>query len=108
MHPHFLVFGIVITGLFSQAEFLDNLTITIEIVDPQVFQMSPTLAYHLQETPPGMLVKFVRPQMFGQVVDASAQERDLNLRGTGIRGVSAVGRDSVCFHVLVHQSPPFQ
>jgi hypothetical protein len=94
--------------LLTQSKLLDDLTIPIQIIDPQVFQMSPTLANHLQETPAGMLILLVRLQMFGQVVDASAQERYLNLRGTGIRGVSAVGRNRVRFLFLVHQSPPFQ
>jgi len=66
--------------LLPQAKLVHDLTIPVEIIDPEILQMTPTLADHLEETPAGMMVLLVRLQMFGQVVDTPAQERDLNLR----------------------------
>lgn len=66
--------------LLPQAKLLNDLTIPVQIIDPQVLQMTPALADHLEKSPPRMVVLLVRLQMFGQVVDAPAQQCDLNLR----------------------------
>jgi hypothetical protein len=79
-----LILRLTVAELLPQAELIDDLAVPVEIIDPKIFQMSTTLPDHLEKAPPGMMVLLVRLQMFGQVVDASAQERDLNLRGTGI------------------------
>ena len=59
---------------------LDQLAVAIGVLALQVIQESAALADELQQPAAGMMVLGVRLEMVGQVVDALAEECDLNFR----------------------------
>jgi len=70
--------------LFPYTELVYDLTVTVQIAFLQVIQMTAPLTNHFQETPPRMMVLFVRLQMLRQVANATAQDRNLNFRGARV------------------------
>ena len=83
--------------LLADTEFADDIAVAIGIVRLQVVQKAAALADQLQKTTPGSVVLTVRLEMFGQFADARTQYRDLNLRRTGVRIVSAEAFNQGCF-----------
>ena len=87
--------------LLTDTELLDNRTITIDVLLGQIAQQIATVTNHLQQTTAGMMVVGMLLQMLGQLVDASGQNRDLNLRRTGIGVMQLVSGDDLIFNVLL-------
>ena len=77
-------------GLAAQPEPADELTVAPHVPRAEVAELATTASHKLQEPAPRVVVVRVRAQVFGEVVDALGQERDLHLRGAG---VSLVGRE---------------
>ena len=68
----------------AQAERVDQLAVAVEVLALQVIEQRAALADHLQQATPAVVVLVVVLQVLGQVRDALGQERDLNLRRTGV------------------------
>src|ERR1017187_3645524 len=83
--------------LLADTEFADDVAVAIGIVRLQVVQKAAALADQLQKTAPGSVVLLVRLEVFGQFADARTQNRDLDLRRTGIRIVGAEAFNQGCF-----------
>ena len=83
--------------LLADTEFADDLAVAIGIVRLQVVQKAAALADQLQKTTPGSVVLDVRLEVFGQFADARTQNRDLDLRRTGILLVGAEVFNQGCF-----------
>ena len=58
-----------------------------------VVQQAAALADHLEEAAAGVVVLLVDLEVLGELSDALGEDGDLDLRGTGIRLVRAVGFD---------------
>ena len=67
-----------------QAEVLDQLPISLDVLFLQVVQEPPTPADEPQETPARVVVLLVRPEVLGELLDPARQERDLHLRRAGV------------------------
>jgi len=83
--------------LLANAEFLDNVLITLGIVVLEVVEQAATLADHHQETAAGGVILLVCLKMVRQFTDPFAKHRDLNLGAAGIVIVGAEPGNDVLF-----------
>lgn len=95
--------------LLTDAQLCDNRTVTLDVLFMQVVEHLTTLTNHLQKATTAVVVVLMNLQMLGQLDNASAQNRDLHLGGTGVGLVGAVRLDNGCFffladHGFVHLS----
>ncbi len=77
-------------SLATQSQFCNQGPVTLHILFLEVPEQSPPLTDHHEQTSPAVMILFMGLQMLGEVVDALSQQRNLDLRGTGVRGVRAV------------------
>ena len=68
----------------TQAEARDHRAVALDVGLLQVVQETATLAHEQQQTTTAVVVVLVHLEVFGEVRDAVAQERDLHLGGTGV------------------------
>ena len=73
-----------IIGSATQAESGDDRAVALYVVLLQLVQETTTLAHEQQQTTTAVVVVLVLLEVFGEVGDAVAQERDLHLGGTGV------------------------
>jgi hypothetical protein len=71
-------------GLFTEAELLEELRVFREVVALDVVEQLTTAGGHLEEAAAAVEVLAVGAEMLGQVIDASGQQGDLDLGGTGV------------------------
>ena len=96
--------------LLADAEPLDQLGVAVGVLALQVVEQAAALADQLQEPAAGVMILDVCLEMFGQVVDAFAEERDLNLGGAGVGVVRAIAPMTSVFplfvsHDALHERP---
>jgi hypothetical protein len=65
--------------LTPQAQSIEDHPISQGIAGFQIIQKRPSLAYHLQQASPGVVILTVYLQVFIQIVDPFSEESDLNL-----------------------------
>ena len=109
-NPGFPV-GPEIVRLFPESEFLDQSPIPLDVLALQVIEVFSSFSHHLKETPSGMVVLAVGFQVHGELPDPLAQERYLDLGGTGIRIVFFKILDDAGFLFLAKwqaDSPPLR
>jgi hypothetical protein len=70
----------VFAFLFSNPEALDQIGVAIRILPLQVIEQAPALANQFQEAAARVMILGVRLEVFRQVVNPLAEERDLNFR----------------------------
>ena len=70
--------------LFAEAESLNQLAIAVDIGVLEVVEQLAPLADKLEEAATRVMVFGVNLEMHSEIVDARRQERDLNLRRTGV------------------------
>jgi hypothetical protein len=99
MKPHF---SLMFSLLFAYTELVNDLTVTVQIAFLQIVQMTTPLTDHFEETSPRMMVMLVRLQVFRQVTDTSAEQRDLHFGRTRVRCVAAVGIDHTGLLLFIH------
>ena len=87
----------------AQFEFLGNGLIPTHIGILEVIQQSTPLANHHQQAAARAMVLFVLLKVFGQVIDALRQQRNLNIRRTGIlfMQLKIANRLCFCFHTYL-------
>ena len=83
--------------LFTQAEFCNRGTITLDVLFLQVGQQVAATADHFQQAAAAVVIVFVVLQVLVQVVDARGQQRDLNLGRTSVVLMNAGGLDDGLF-----------
>jgi hypothetical protein len=84
-------------GLVPQPEFLDDLTVAVDIRSLHVVEKPATLTVHLEEPTSTVVILFVHPKVVRQVFDALAQERDLDASRAAVGSVRAVFLDDGAF-----------
>ena len=89
-------------NVLSDAQFCDNGAVSLDIRLDQVAQQVSALADHLQKTAAGVVVVLVRLQVFRQRVDPAGQNRNLNLRRTGVALMPRVLVDNRLLFFLYH------
>src|SRR6186997_3660309 len=77
-------------GLLADAEALDQIRVAVRILALQIIQEAAALADQLQEAAARVVILGVRLEMFGQIADPLAEERDLHFRGARVAVVSLV------------------
>ena len=68
----------------TQSELFDEREVPSLVVVLQVLEESTTTTNELEQAAAGVVILLVACEVTRQLVDASGEKRDLNLRGTGI------------------------
>jgi hypothetical protein len=76
--------------LFADAELRNYGFIPFRVVLLQVIEQTTAPAHHHEKSAARAMVFLVRLEMFRQLTDAFAQQRDLNFRTAGIGSVRAI------------------
>ncbi len=63
-----------------EPELGDDPSVAFDVVSLKVVEETAPFAYELQQPTSGAVVVAVQLEMFGEVVDAFAEDRDLDLR----------------------------
>jgi len=77
-------------SLLSNAQFLDELFVTVGILTFQVIQEAAPGSDHHEEAAPRMVVLSVGLEMFRQVLNSLAEQGDLDLWGSGVARMGLV------------------
>ncbi len=88
-------FNVCFRRLLADSEFADHVAIAVRVVRFQVIQQAAALAYQHQQSTPGCMILFVGFEVLGKVVDPLAQNRDLDLRRSGVRIMGPEAFDQV-------------
>src|SRR5436309_8749626 len=81
----------------SQTESPDDFLVSVRASAVQVGEQPSALSDHAEQPAAACVVVAGGAQMFGEVLDPLGQERDLDLRRTGVLVVTAVRRNHLCF-----------
>ena len=76
--------------LFADAELGNNGLVPFRVVFLQVVEQASTPAHHHEKSAARAVVFLVRLEVFRQLTNTFAQQRDLNFGATGIGGVRAI------------------
>ncbi len=79
--------------LLAQAELLQQVVILGEVFALDVVKELATTAGHLEEAAAAVEILTMRAQVLGQVIDASREQRDLDVAGAGVFLVSFILAD---------------
>ena len=94
--------SLFVNGLVPETQFLDDLSVGIDVRALQVIEQTATLSVHLEEPTTTVVVVLVGPEVVIQILDALREERDLNASRAGVGRVRPVlldGRNFVESHV---------
>jgi hypothetical protein len=84
-----------VEDLLAQAKLLDQLVILPVVLSLEVIEYLATLAHHLQQSAPRMMVLDVRLEVVGQPVYPGRKQGDLHFGGTRIAGCALVLPDDL-------------
>lgn len=88
--------------LLSQTQLADNGTVALDVSLLQVVQKISSVTDHLLQTAAAVEVLLVGSEVLGQVCDAVRQDRNLNLRRTGVSLVGGVLLDDAELFFFLH------
>ena len=77
--------------LLTNPQLGDEGAIALNVLPGQIVQQAAALTDHLVESAPAVVVVGVDLQVFGELVDPLSKNGDLDLRGTSVVLVGAVG-----------------
>src|SRR6266571_8744770 len=84
-----------VEDLLAQAKLLDQLVIFPVVFSLEVIEYLATLAHHLQQSAPRMMVLDVRLEVVGQPIYPGRKQSDLHFRGTRIARCALVLADNL-------------
>jgi hypothetical protein len=84
-----------VEDLLAQAKLLDQLVIFPVVLSLEVIEYLATLAHHLQQPAPRMVVLDVRLEVVGQPVYPGRKQGDLHFRGTRVARCALVLPDDL-------------
>ena len=96
------LFTPTIMKLLSQAELLNDSTVTLDIGLLKVAKKVSSVTNHLLKASAAVMVLVIGLEMLSEVLDSVGQKRDLNLGRTGIALVSSVLLNNCQLFVLLH------
>jgi hypothetical protein len=73
-----------VKSLPAKSQLCDEASVTLDILTSQVVEKSAALADHHQKPAPTVMVVLVVAEMFGEMVDALGEHRNLDLWRAGI------------------------
>src|SRR5258708_24662227 len=88
------------SSLFADAEAFDQFGVAIRVLALQVIQQAAALSDQLQQAAARVVVLCVRLEMFGEIADPLAEERDLHFRGARVAFVGLETGDDFRLTVL--------
>lgn len=83
--------------LAANTEFGDDCLISFKVVFLHIIEKLTTLTCHLDQTPTGMVILAVLPQVFRKVRDFRCKQCDLHFTGAGVLVVSLEFCDDFLF-----------
>ncbi len=92
----------VLKGLAAEAKFLEHLVILVNVVAFQVVEKLAAAARKLEQTTATMEILAMSAKVFGEMVNTSRQQSDLDFGRTGILVVSFVSGDDFWFYYGRH------
>jgi hypothetical protein len=98
----------LILELVPEAQFLDDLPVSVDIRTLQVVQETATTSDHLEEPTTAVVVLFVESEVVRQIVDLLGEQGDLNAGRASVGLVGPIFLDGRAFfesHVLVILKP---
>ena len=96
-----------VSSLSAKTETLDELTVASDVYLGEVTEEAAALTNEEQQSTTRVVVVLVFLEVFGQILDSLGKQRNLNLGGSSVTGVSCVFVDDrlldVCFesHVVI-------
>src|SRR6266487_2027832 len=81
------------TRLLADAQTADQLRVPIGVLPLQVIEQAPALPDQLEKAAARVVVLRVGLEMFGEVIDALAEEGNLHLGGSGVGRMGLIGSD---------------
>jgi hypothetical protein len=93
--------------LLADPEALDHLGVAVRVLALETVEETAALAYELEEAPARVVVLRVRLEVLGEVADSLAEERDLDLGGSGIAFVGLVRADNFGLTFLAEHEGSF-
>jgi hypothetical protein len=86
-------------SLPSDAEFLDDASVAVDVLLLQVIEKAPPLTDDLQQAAAAVMIFLVNLEMLGQIGEPLGKNRYLDFWGTGIGIVKLVALDDTFFLV---------
>ena len=83
--------GPTLLRLTAQPQALDQRLVSFGFCSPNVLEEPPTPAHEYEQPSSGVMVLAVQLEVLGETVDALREQRDLHVRGTGVRRVRSKG-----------------
>ena len=93
--------------LATQSQLCDQGPVPLHVLFLEVPKQSPTLTDHHEQASPTVMILLMGLQMVGEVIDPLSEQRNLDLRRTGVRGMRAIfvyNRFRVVHEVLSYAS----
>ncbi len=88
--------------LFPDSEFLNKLTVAIDITFCQIFEQSFSLTYHFEQCPSCGVIFFVCFEVVGNFFDPQSKKRHLTFDRSGIFFASSIFFKNLRFGFLRH------
>src|SRR2546423_7885415 len=93
-------------NLFSDAEFIDDRAVTLDVGLLQIVEKAATAADELEQSAAAVMVLRVRLEMLGEVGDAIREKCDLHFGSSGIAVMGAILGDQVRFLLFSGRQNP--
>src|SRR5688500_9821051 len=95
--------------LVPEAELVDDLPVAVDVGPLQVLEKAASLADHLEQATPAVMVLGMLSEVIGQIVDPLGQHGNLDACGTGVALMSTELLDRRCFfegHDIIFPAGP--
>jgi hypothetical protein len=91
------------SGLFSESETLNHVSVTLDILPLQIIEKPPPLPDEFQKSPAGVVILLVLFEVVRQIGYAGTEERDLDFRRSRVSGMQLeIVDDSFSFFDIQH------
>ncbi len=87
--------------LLSETEFLDDGTVTLDVLVLKILQKVTSLTYHFEKSAAAVMVLLVDLKVLCQLVDPLCENCNLNLGRTCVALVDGIGCDDFLFDVFL-------
>jgi hypothetical protein len=86
---------VVAKRLLAYTETSDDFLVSLVVLATEIVEKTAALAYHLEQSLTGVVVLGVDLEVIRQILDASGQNRDLDLGRPGVRVVDSIVLDQL-------------